>query len=134
MNENKTNINWYPGHMAKTKKQIQEDLKLIDVVIEILDARIPLSSQNPDIAKITENKKRIVVLNKSDLADEKQNILWKNYFQKNSIPTVIADCNTGKGIKELIKEIENIMTEDLNKQAQRGRLNKNIRVMIVRNT
>lgn len=71
-NINKTNINWYPGHMLKTKKQIIEDLKLIDVVIEILDARIPISSQNPDIQNITKNKKKIVLLNKSDLADEKQ--------------------------------------------------------------
>ena len=70
--ENKTNINWYPGHMLKTKKQIIEDLKLIDVVIEILDARIPKSSQNPDIQKIINNKKKIVLLNKSELADEKQ--------------------------------------------------------------
>lgn len=68
----KVGINWYPGHMLKTKKQIIEDLKLIDVVIEILDARIPLSSQNPDIQKIINNKKRIVLLNKADLADEKQ--------------------------------------------------------------
>ena len=66
------NINWYPGHMLKTKKQIIEDLKLIDVVIEILDARIPISSQNPDIQNINKNKKKIVLLNKSDLADEKQ--------------------------------------------------------------
>lgn len=72
MNENKTNINWYPGHMLKTKKQIIEDLKLIDVVIEILDARIPISSQNPDIQNITKNKKKIVLLNKSDLADDKE--------------------------------------------------------------
>lgn len=71
-NENKTNINWYPGHMLKTKKQIIEDLKLIDVIIEILDARIPVSSQNPDIQNIIKNKKKIVLLNKSDLADEKQ--------------------------------------------------------------
>ena len=70
--QNSTNINWYPGHMLKTKKQIIEDLKLIDVVIEILDARIPKSSQNPDIQKIINNKKKIVLLNKSDLADEKQ--------------------------------------------------------------
>ena len=68
----KTNINWYPGHMLKTKKQIIEDLKLIDVIIEILDARIPISSQNPDIQNIIRNKKKIVLLNKCDLADEKQ--------------------------------------------------------------
>ena len=73
-------FNWYPGHMAKTKKQIIEDLKLVDVVVEILDARIPLSSQNPDIAKIIANKKRILALNKSDLAEEKQNKLWHFYI------------------------------------------------------
>ena len=70
MNENKMNINWYPGHMAKTKRQIIEDLKLIDVVVEILDARIPVASQNPDIREYTKNKKKVVVLNKTDLADE----------------------------------------------------------------
>ena len=70
MEENKTNINWYPGHMAKTKKQIESDLKLIDVVIELLDSRIPISSRNPDIKKIVANKKKIIVLNKADLSDE----------------------------------------------------------------
>jgi ribosome biogenesis GTPase A len=73
MNENKTNINWFPGHMAKTRKQITEDLKLVDVIIEILDARIPNSSQNPEIKKITQNKKKVIILNKSDLSDENDN-------------------------------------------------------------
>ncbi len=73
-NENKTNINWYPGHMAKTKRQIKEDLKLIDLVVELLDARIPISSRNPDIEEITKGKKKIIVLNKSDLAEEKKKI------------------------------------------------------------
>ena len=84
-NENKTNINWYPGHMAKTKRQIKEDLKLIDLVVELLDARIPISSRNPDIEEITKGKKKIIVLNKSDLAEEKENlvfILWGSYAQK----------------------------------------------------
>jgi len=74
------NINWYPGHMSKTKKEIIDNLKLIDVVIEILDSRIPVSSRNPDIAEITKNKKKLIVLNKVDLADEKQNNLWVKYF------------------------------------------------------
>ena len=78
MNENKTNINWYPGHMAKTKREISEDLKLIDVVVELLDSRIPISSQNPDIAELTKDKKKIIVLNKTDLADMAQNEAWKN--------------------------------------------------------
>ena len=73
MEENKTNINWFPGHMAKTRREISEDLKLVDVVVELLDARIPISSQNPEIAKITKEKKKLIVLNKIDLADEKEN-------------------------------------------------------------
>ena len=73
--ENNMNINWYPGHMAKTKRQITDDLKLVDIVIELLDARIPISSQNPDIANILQNKKRIIILNKSDLADANETIL-----------------------------------------------------------
>ena len=72
-NRDKTNINWYPGHMAKTMKQVELDLKLVDIVIEILDARIPISSQNPEIQKLIKNKKRIIVLNKCDLANEKEN-------------------------------------------------------------
>ena len=75
-NSSKTNINWYPGHMAKTRRQIAEDLKLVDIVIELLDARIPISSQNPDIAQITKNKKKLIVLNKADLANEGQNKKW----------------------------------------------------------
>ena len=76
MNENKININWYPGHMYKTKKQIIEDLKLIDVVVELLDARIPISSHNPDINDIIKNKKKIIVLNKCDLSEEIENKKW----------------------------------------------------------
>ena len=72
MRENNTNINWYPGHMAKTKKQIIEDLKLVDIVAEIVDARIPISSQNPDIKEIIKNKTKIIILNKSDLANEEE--------------------------------------------------------------
>ena len=75
-------LNWYPGHMAKTRRQIEEDLKIIDIVIELLDSRIPISSQNPDIAQITKGKKKIIVLNKCDLADEKQNQKWISYFNK----------------------------------------------------
>lgn len=128
------NINWYPGHMLKTKKQIMEDLKLIDVVIEILDARIPVSSRNPDIQKMVQNKKRIVVLNKSDLAEEKETSKWADYYKKNNITAIITDSNLGKGIKETLKQIENIMKEDMEKAASKGRIKKNIRVMIVRNT
>ena len=93
-------INWYPGHMLKTKKQIIEDIKLIDVVVEILDARIPVSSRNPDMQKIIQNKKRIVILNKSDLAEEKETNKWVDYYKKNVNKAIEADRNLGKGMKE----------------------------------
>lgn len=125
------NINWYPGHMLKTKKQIMEDLKLIDIVIEILDARIPISSRNPDMQKIIQNKKRIVILNKSDLAEEKETTKWVEYYKKNDIKAIVADSNLGKGIKETLKQIEKIMEEDMQKAAEKGRIKKNIRVMIL---
>ena len=133
-NENKTNINWYPGHMAKTRRQITEDLKIIDVVIELLDARIPLASQNPDIAQITKGKKKIVVLNECDLSDEKQNQRWISYFKKQGIPAVLTDSNSGKGINNCISEIEKIMEEHLQGQAQKGRVGRKIRAIILRNT
>ena len=131
MDNNKTNINWYPGHMFKTKKQIIENLKLIDVVIELLDARIPISSQNPDISEISKNKKKIVILNKCDLSDEKQNKKWINYFNKKGIIAILTDSNSGYGIENCIKQIEKIMQEDLDKLAQKGRTGRRIRVMIL---
>ena len=124
-------INWYPGHMAKTKRQIVEDLKLIDVVVEVLDSRIPSSSQNPDIKGYTKNKKKIVLLNKSDLADEKQNIKWVKYFEKNNIPAIIVDSNTGKGVAEVIREIEKISADTKKEYEQKGRTGKIIRIMIL---
>ena len=130
MNENKTNINWYPGHMAKTKRQIIEDLKLIDVVIELLDARIPLSSRNPDIKEITKNKKKIIILNKVDLADEKIVKKWQEYFSKEAV-CLVTDANTGRGIDKVSKKIEEIMEEEKKRQAARGRVNKTVRVMIL---
>lgn len=126
----KVNINWYPGHMAKTRKQIENDLKLIDVVIELLDARIPLSSRNPDIKRLTQNKKRIILLNKSDLSDEKINKEWVQALSKEA-PVILTDSNSGKGIEKVTKKIDDLMKEEIAKQAARGRINKTIRVMIL---
>ena len=126
----KININWYPGHMAKTKRQIIEDLKLIDVVIELLDSRIPIASRNPDIAEITRNKKRIILLNKCDLSDEKVNQKWVEKLSKEA-PTLLTDSNSGKGIDKVLKKIDEIMEEEKQRQAARGRVNKTIRVMIL---
>lgn len=130
-NSTKTNINWYPGHMAKTRKQITEDLKLVDIVIELLDARIPVSSQNPDIAEIIKEKKRLIVLNKSDLADEKQNQKWISYFQSKGISVVLTDANTGRGMEQILRELEKMMEEELKILAQKGRTGRRIRAMIL---
>lgn len=124
-------LSWYPGHMAKTKKQIIEDLRLIDVVVELLDARIPVSSQNPDIAKWIQGKQRIVILNKCDLADEAENKKWVQYFEKREVPTVLVDSNSGKGIGEAIRKIETIYRENDSKFTDKGRVGKSIRVMIL---
>ena len=131
MEESRTNINWYPGHMAKTRRQITEDLKLVDIVIELLDARIPISSQNPNIAEITKNKKKIIVLNKCDLSDDMQNKKWIEYFKNKGITAVLVDSNSGKGIDNCIKEIENIMKEELELQAAKGRTGRRIKAMIL---
>lgn len=130
-NMTKTNINWYPGHMAKTKRQIIEDLKLIDVVVELLDARLPRSSQNPDLQQIAKDKKKIIILNKCDLADELENKKWVTYFEKNGTKVILTDANSGFGINEVTRQIENIMKDDISKNAAKGRIGKSIRVMIL---
>ncbi|MBQ3408720.1 MAG: ribosome biogenesis GTPase YlqF [Clostridia bacterium] len=130
-NENKTNINWYPGHMAKTKRQIIEDLRLIDVVVEILDARIPVSSQNPDIQPYIKDKNKVIVLNKCDLADDQATVSWVKYFASQNIPAVITDSNSGRGIRDVIKKIQDVVKESQKKYAQKGRTGKSIRAMVL---
>ena len=130
-NLSKVVINWYPGHMAKTKKQIIEDLKLIDVIIEVLDARIPISSQNPDVKQYSKNKKRVVILNKADLADENETKKWVKYFENNEIPAVVTDANSGKGINDVIKAVKKVYKEQQEKFASKGRIGKSIRIMIL---
>ena len=93
------NVQWYPGHMTKAKRQMQEDLKLIDLIIELVDARVPLSSRNPDIDQLGQNKSRLILLNKADLADERQNEAWKEYFQKRGFHVVKVDSRNGSGMK-----------------------------------
>ena len=117
--------------MAKTKREISEDLNLIDVVIEMLDSRIPISSRNPDIAELTKNKKKIIVLNKTDLADENQNKLWVKNFKDNGQVAILVDSNLGKGIKDVINAIEEIMKDETLRYAEKGRVGRKIRVMIL---
>lgn len=126
-----TSINWFPGHMAKTRRQITEDLKLVDVIVEILDARIPISSQNPEIQEIIKNKKKIIILNKSDLSDEKDNKKWINYFTKKGSRVVLANSNTGKGVDEVIRQIQKAMQNEIDEYKEKGRIGRKIRVMVV---
>ena len=125
------NINWYPGHMAKAKREIIEDLKLIDVVVEILDARIPKSSQNPDLKKIIDKKKRSIVLNKCDLADEKETKKWVQYFTSKQQQVVLVNSNDGKGVNQVISKIEQVMKDEIEENIQKGRIGKIIRVLVL---
>jgi ribosome biogenesis GTPase A len=126
-----SHINWFPGHMAKTRRQIEEDLKLVDIVIELLDARIPISSQNPDLKNILKNKTVLKVLNKSDLSDGKENKRWKDYFTKQGIQAVIVNSNSGNGIEETIRKVEEMMKDKLETLSEKGRTGRKVRAMIV---
>ena len=120
-------INWYPGHMKKTRELIQENLKLVDVVVELLDARIPFSSRNPIINDLVGNKTRIIVLNKSDLADPSISKEWKTYLETESTSVLILDSMHGSGVKELLKHMERLQDK-----INEGRVRKkNLRFMIV---
>ena len=127
----KINLNWYPGHMAKTKRQIIEDLKLIDIVAEILDARIPISSRNPDIEQYIKDKDRLILLNKSDLADGEESNKWVSYFNKNGISAICINSNSGDGIKQAIKKMEDIYLKKQEMYKTKGRIGKSIRVMVL---
>ena len=124
------NIQWYPGHMTKTRRQIEADLKLVDAVCEIVDARIPISSRNPDIEAICTSKPRIIVLNRMDLADVTATKKWIAYFHEKGIAAVATDCKSKKGITSFQPAIRNILKEKIANNASKG-MNRPIRVMIV---
>lgn len=117
--------------MAKTRRMLSENLKLIDVVIELLDARIPKSSQNPEINKLMQNKPRVIVLNKSDLADPAKNSLWVERFRQDGIDAICINALTGEGIQNLMGQIKRIMEPKLKKAAEKGRIQRPIKTMIV---
>ena len=125
------NLQWYPGHMTKAKRQMQEDLKLIDLIIELVDARIPLSSRNPDIDELGKNKARLILLNKSDLADERYNEQWSAYFQKKGFYVVKVNAKSGAGLKSIQGVIQEACKAKIERERRRGIKNRPIRAMVV---
>ena len=122
---------WYPGHMTKAKRMMQEDMKLIDLVIELLDARIPFSSRNPDIDELGKQKSRIIVLNKSDLADDAVTAMWEHYFKNMGYFVVKTNAQKGNGIKQINNIVQEACKEKIERDRKRGILNRPVRAMVV---
>ena len=129
MQEN-MNIQWYPGHMTKTRRQMEQDLKQVDAVCEIMDARIPISSRNPDIDSICGNKPRMVILNRLDLADPDATARWAAHFRKQGIAAVATDCKSRKGITQFTPAVRQLLEEKIQRDASRG-MTRALRIMIV---
>lgn len=125
------NYQWYPGHMTKAKRMMQEDIKLIDLVIELVDARVPLSSRNPDIDELGKNKSRIILLNKSDLADAKKNRFWMEYFGNKGFHVLEINAKTGSGVKSIQGVVQEACREKIERDRRRGILNRPVRAMVV---
>ena len=122
---------WYPGHMTKAKRQMQEDIKLIDLVIELVDARVPLSSRNPDIDELGRQKARLILMNKADLADEEQNQAWAAYFKEKGFFVVKLDARTKAGMKTISSVIMDACKEKIERDRRRGIKNRPVRAMVV---
>ena len=130
MDQEKMNIQWYPGHMTKTRRQIEADLKLVDAICEIVDARIPISSRNPDIDAICGNKPRIIVLNRMDLADPNATKRWLAYFRGKGYAAVATDCKSQKGISNFQPAVRSVLKEKIERNMAKG-MNKPLKVMVV---
>ncbi len=125
-------IQWFPGHMAKTRRLIAANLKLVDAVVEIVDARTPLSSRNPEMDSMTKGKPRMILLNKCDLADDKATQKWINYFRSTGAEAMAVDCKSGKGVKNLLSNVKNTVLKELMEKRQRsGMTGASVRLMIV---
>lgn len=131
LRDDNLHINWYPGHMKKTKDLVRDNLKLVDVVVELLDARIPFSSKNPDIDKLAGNKPRVVILNKSDLADKSKLDMWIRYYKNQGIKAIPVDTLKGVGVNRLVEECKNVVKDKMNALKEKGRKERPVRVMIV---
>lgn len=127
----KTTVNWFPGHMAKTRRQITESLKLVDAVTEILDARIPMSSRNPELDELTGKKPRIVLLNKCDMADANATRQWVEYFKSKGQTALPVDCRSGKGLSAFIPTVRKVLEDKIKQNEEKGMPGKYLRIMVV---
>jgi ribosome biogenesis GTPase A len=124
-------IQWFPGHMTKTRRQMEKELSLVDAVAEIVDARIPASSRNPDIPKLLGKKPMLVILNKCDMADSEVTNGWIKWFEKQNIKAIAVDCRTGKGIDKFVPTVKEMLSEKLKSYAEKGMAGKPLRLMVV---
>jgi ribosome biogenesis GTPase A len=124
-------IQWFPGHMAKTEKQITKDMKLVDAVVEIIDARIPRSSRNPVLSRIIGAKPRVVIMNKADLADPNQTAKWIAYFQQKGFGALAVDSKAGKNVNQLLPQVEHVLKDKISQWNEKGMSGRKIRIMIV---
>ena len=113
-------IQWFPGHMTKTKRQIQSSLKLVDAVAEIIDARIPVSSRNPDLAKLVQNKPRVILLNKCDMANQTATKMWIDYFKKQNLVAIPVDCKSGRGLDKFAPAVNTVMSHKIARLKEKG--------------
>lgn len=125
------NIQWFPGHMTKTRRLIEADLKMVDAVVEITDARIPESSRNPILDELVGNKPRIMILNKCDYADDASTALWRKYYENRGITVITCDCRSGKGINKFLPTVKKLLKELIERRKARGMIGKALRLMVV---
>lgn len=124
-------IQWYPGHMTKTRRMMEDQIKMVDIVLELLDARIPLSSRNPDIDAIAGEKPRLIILNRVDQADAAITLRWRKWFEERKLPVLETDAKTGKGVKELSSAVRHVLREQIARNEARGFVGKPLRAMVV---
>ncbi len=125
------NIQWFPGHMTKTRRLIEADLKMVDAVVEVTDARIPESSRNPILDELLGNKPRIMIMNKCDVADEKATAAWKKHYESRGIFVIVCDCRSGKGINRFLPSVKRLLSDVIERRKARGMIGKALRLMVV---
>lgn len=125
------NIQWFPGHMTKTRRLIEADLKMVDAVVEVTDARIPESSRNPIMDELVGTKPRIMIMNKCDVADEKATAAWRKYYESRGICVIVCDCRSGKGINRFLPTVKKLLSELIERRKARGMIGKALRLMVV---